>query len=233
MTKPLPVPTEIDRLIASVVTEVRAGDAKRDEALEHYKNAGQALIELKKLVSGQPGGFRATVSGMPDIQKTQAYALMKLAREWPVSWDRWQEIQGHKKPDATKPAPAPTPPPDPEEPAFREPTETDLDYARKLIEMKNRGGTENERKVAARKLDVFAQNFGMSSSDLEEAAAPNEPEQPANTGMTTYHELYAKWFRECRVLFSEADRGRLLAVVAQLYTELELAGVEPPTTYHG
>jgi len=51
---------------------------------------------------------------------------MKLANEWPVSWERWQEIQGHKKPAPKRPTP--------------KPSADDLEHALKLAAMRDRGG---------------------------------------------------------------------------------------------
>jgi hypothetical protein len=86
-----------------VVHHVRLGDAKLEEALEHYRQAGEGLRQLKALCRDTGRGFRtyigvSTAGGKVHFTYQRARHLMKLANEWPVDWDRWQEICGNKKP---------------------------------------------------------------------------------------------------------------------------------------
>lgn len=221
-----PTVQPIDALIDRIATQVRLGDAKRDQALEHYRLAGEALVELKAECQAVGVGFKALVEGDVYVTYRHAARLMRLAREWPCTWDRWQEICGNgpaSKPKVEPPAPDPLP---------VAPTEDDFEYARKLVAMKHRGGTDNERSIASSKLSAFAGNFGMTESELEdvlsEQDAAEEETKTEQQGMSVYAAIYNKWLRECATVFQSAGRDVLLEVVAQLYTELEVAGVEPP-----
>lgn len=205
-----------DELIDTIVDHVRKGDAKREEALEHYRQAGEGLIELKKLVGhGKFEPIKAQMSSTLDISRGRIGHLMKLAKEWPVSWDRWQEIQGHKKP--VKPEPVKTPAPDP----------ADLDHALKLATMRDRGGTENERAVAADKLSRFASNFGLTADVLEtkakEATAHAAAEDTNQAewreenyrGETPFDQEYRYWLAIIRREAADADRDTLFQLLAQ------------------
>ncbi|MCR9128625.1 MAG: hypothetical protein NXI12_03815 [Alphaproteobacteria bacterium] len=135
----LPTVREIDRLVSRVVSEVRLGDAKRDEALVHYKNAGEALIELKAACKhGEFEPLKVEISSILDISRSRIGQLMKLAREWPVSWDRWQEICGNKPKEA---------PGEPLRNSLKPPTPDarDLSHAMKLIALRDRGANADPR----------------------------------------------------------------------------------------
>lgn len=96
-----------------MVDHVRKGDAKREDrlapvsrsyaALEHYRQAGDGLLRLKAFCRDTGRGFKeliglTTRAGEVDFTYRRACHLMKLANEWPVDWERWQEICGNKKP---------------------------------------------------------------------------------------------------------------------------------------
>jgi hypothetical protein len=81
-------------------------DAKKQEALEHYRHAGEGLLQLKLWVGhGEFEPLKDELSRKRDISRAQIGRLMKLANEWPVSWERWQEICGNKKPTPKNPTP--------------------------------------------------------------------------------------------------------------------------------
>lgn len=216
-----------DELIDTIVDHVRKGDAKREEALEHYRQAGEGLIELKALCRTTGRGFKELVkvtSTLPSYM--QATRLMKLANEWPVDWDRWQEICGNKKPP--KPATVKTPAPDPD----------DLSHAAKLIAMRDRGGTENERRVAADKLSRFASTFDMTADVLETKAQAAAVDDTAHTqGNTTndrpepdlrdFDRSYQLWLQRVRKHTASCDRETLIDLLARLHASLECAGLDP------
>lgn len=233
----LPSFRDIDLLINRVVSEVRLGDAKRDEALEHYRNAGQALIELKKecqdggaiwLSRDRKGGKLIECSSRAGSSRTQLGRMMTLAREWPVSWDRWQEIQGHKKPAPPKPRATPKPGPD------------DLDHAAKLADMRDRGGTPNEREVAAEKLARFASTFDLTADVLETKAKRAAQPQPTHTDeretdhdrrnsdlRSDFDSSYRVWLQRVQRNAASLDRETLLDIIARLHASLEIRGHDP------
>lgn len=225
----LPARRPEDELIDHVVNHVRLGDTKRDEALDHYRQAGEGLLQLKLLVGHEPGGFKAAVSRIRDtVGRQHAYKLMKLANEWPVDWDRWQEICGNKKP--TTPKPRATPPPDPD----------DLEHARKLAAMRDRGGTENERAVASEKLTRFASTFDLTPDVLETKAKEAEAsaDQHHTHQRTDTHDdrrpdlhdfdrAYRVWLQRVRRNAASLDRETLIDIVARLHASLEIRGHDP------
>lgn len=61
--------------------------------MEHYRQAGEGLIELKALCRDTGRGFKELIglntgSGEVDFTYRRACHLMKLSNEWPVDWDR-------------------------------------------------------------------------------------------------------------------------------------------------
>ena len=86
-----PAKTATVELIDYIVDHVRKGDAKKQEALEHYRQAGEGLTQLKLLVGhGKFGTLRDEIRSKLRISERRVQQLMKLANEWPVDWERWQ-----------------------------------------------------------------------------------------------------------------------------------------------
>ena len=216
-----------DTLIDTIVDHVRRGDAKREEALEHYRQAGDGLLQLKLWVGrGKFEPLKEQMSSRLDISRARIGHLMKLANEWPVDWDRWQEICGNKRPPA-KPAPVKTPTPDPD----------DLDHALKLATMRDRGGTENERRVAAEKLSRFASTFDMTPDVLEtKAKASTEtthtPKETTNDQRNPdlrpdFDDVYRVWLQRVRRHAADLSRDELCDLLAGLHATLEVQGLDP------
>lgn len=228
-----------DELIDFIVDHVRKGDAKKQEALEHYRRAGEGLIKLKAECDSTPGpkpkdrprdrqSFSELIrsSRLNRIGRAQCFNLMKLANEWPVDWERWQEIQGNKKPAPKKPTP--------------KPSADDLEHALKLAAMRDRGGTPNEREVAAEKLSRFASTFDLTADVLETKAQQSFTSNTSNHTTTDqketdhdHHDLhdfdhvYGLWLHRVRRNAAELDRDTLLDIIARLHASLEVRGHNP------
>lgn len=216
-----------DELIDFIVDHVRKGDAKKQEALEHYRRAGEGLLQLKALCRDTGRGFKALVQvtrALPCYM--QVTRLMRLANEWPVDWERWQEIQGHKKPAPKKPTP--------------KPSADDLEHALKLAAMRDRGATPNEREVAAEKLSRFASTFDLTADVLETKAQQSSTSNTfnhtttdqGNTQNDHHHEhdfdrVYGLWLHRVRRNAAELDRDTLLDIIARLHASLEVRGHNP------
>lgn len=216
-----------DELIDFIVDHVRKGDAKKQEALEHYRRAGEGLLQLKLWVGrGKFEPLKAEMSSKLDISRGRLGHLMKLANEWPVSWERWQEIQGHKKPAPKRPTP--------------KPSADDLEHALKLAAMRDRGGTPNEREVAAEKLSRFASTFDLTADVLETKAQQSSTSNTSNHTTTDQKEtdhdqhdlhdfdhVYGLWLHRVRRNAAELDRDTLLDIIARLHASLEVRGHNP------
>lgn len=63
------------------------------QALEHYRNAGEALVELKAECQAEGVGFKALIEGEVHFAYRRAAHLMKLAREWPMSWGQYTALR--------------------------------------------------------------------------------------------------------------------------------------------
>lgn len=131
------------------------------------KRAGEALLQAKKAVPR--GGFDAWVKENTSLSRTQAYRYIQVA----------SRLAGETiDPDATIDSVLDTHAsrkvqPKADRPAF---TATDAEYAQKLKAMADRGGTDNEREVAERKLKAFAEGFGMTAEEVVERAEKLNPE---------------------------------------------------------
>lgn len=216
-----------DELIDHIVEHVRKGDAKKQEALEHYRRAGEGLLQLKLLVGrGKFEPLKARMSSTLDISRGRLGHLMKLANEWPVDWERWQEICGNKKPAPKRPTP--------------KPSADDLEHALKLAAMRDRGGTPNEREVAAEKLSRFASTFDLTADVLETKAQQSPTSNTfnhtttdqGNTQNDHHHEhdfdrVYGLWLQRVRRNAAELDRDTLLDIIARLHASLEVRGHNP------
>lgn len=214
-----------DELIEFIVDHVRKGDAKKQEALEHYRRAGEGLLQLKLWVGH--GKFEEEIGRLRPVLTTRhARRLMKLANEWPVDWERWQEICGNKKPAPKKPTP--------------KPSADDLEHALKLAAMRDRGGTPNEREVAAEKLSRFASTFDLTADVLETKAQQSSTSNTfnhtttdqGNTQNDHHHEhdfdrVYGLWLHRVRRNAAELDRDTLLDIIARLHASLEVRGHNP------
>lgn len=116
------------------------------------KRAGEALIEAKKQC--RHGEFQKWVEANTRVSYRQAAKYMQIAKcalrgtfAPDMGIDAFLDAHAeHRRPS-----------PEPATPAF---TQADAEYALKLKAMADRGGTEAEREVAAKKLESFAQKSG-------------------------------------------------------------------------
>lgn len=219
-----------DVLIAEIVSHVRKGDAKKQEALEHYRRAGEGLIKLKAecqksglvfLSKDHKSGELLRACSILQASWRHLCNFMRLAREWPVDWERWQEICGNKKPDKPQ-SKAP------------KPSQEDLEHALKLAAMRDRGATQNEREVAGEKLSRFASTFDLTADVLETKAKQStdhtsgeSTDVPRNTDYPSFDQSYRVWLHRVREHTASFSREELCDLLAGLHATLETRGLDP------
>lgn len=124
------------------------------------RRAGDALLTAKSLV--RHGEFKVWVEANCRCSYRQARKYMTVAKvasrghfDARLGIDAF--LEAHAQP-REQPRPEPSS-------ALALFTHEDAEYALKLAAMAERGGTENEREVAQRKLEGFALGFGMTADE--------------------------------------------------------------------
>jgi hypothetical protein len=118
------VQTTADSRVAYIEDQITAGRASRRAGLKHYRNAGQALLQVKRDVGH--GGFGEWLERHLPKHARTAQMYMKLAKEFPPDAqpvadmeEAWRRITGkaaarpsHKGRPPKPVASSPVPPPD-------------------------------------------------------------------------------------------------------------------------
>jgi hypothetical protein len=99
---------ELTRLARKINSEHQAGATAVRKGLDHYRTAGEKLLEARERVGR---GFRSWIAENLEISRPQAYRYMKLAevsRGETLGTDQlqeeWHRIEGHAKRDRAVPA---------------------------------------------------------------------------------------------------------------------------------
>lgn len=122
------------------------------------KRAGEALIEAKKQC--RHGEFQKWVSENTRLSQRTANDYMRVAIMAFHKVADLRYFEGGIQAFLAECRERVRGKPEPAAPAF---TQADAEYALKLKALADRGGTEAEGAVASKKLDSFAQGFGLTN----------------------------------------------------------------------
>jgi hypothetical protein len=170
------------------------------------KRAGEALIEAKKLC--RHGGFKAWVEANCRCSYRTARVYMQVANSKVADLCQFDSIAAFLEATAVKKAEKPQP----SAPQF---TRDDAEYVLKLHALAERG-EGGEREVAVRKLNSFAQQFGMAGEEVVEKAKAMQPEAELTKDEATKQHLKA----EILAPFKKMSKDELLEVVFSLILKM-------------
>lgn len=180
--------------------------------LDEARRAGEALIEAKKLVPH--GGWKDWIAANCRCSYRTAAKYAQLASIKHAEVGTFDGgVDAFLDAHASRCLPTPA---DASRPAF---DRADAEHAQKLQAMAERGSTPAERDVAKRKLESFAEGFGMTGAEAVEKAAEMAPEVVAKAPLDAAFDKFV-------AIYDRHPKHRLVSALIRCFlTHPELVAV--------